>query len=282
MKGLVIKKNANLFTVEEFSSNIIYNLPASGKTKEFGVFVGDIVEFNETISKVLERKNLLIRPPLANLDTMFIVIAPSPKPDLILVDKLIVYCFVKGIVPIIIINKIDNASDSFVENIKNIYNKVVKVLCVSAKENVLSSLKENIKGVCAFAGQSAVGKSSLINSIFQTNKAKIGNLSSKIERGKQTTRMIELYKFGKGYIADTAGFSMLSLNVVLDISERELSTYYPDFLDARANCKYRSCLHENGNNCGVVESVKSGKISDVRYQNYIKILQEIKNNKNKR
>ena len=279
MTGRVVKKNANLFSVEDLATNKVYQLSASGKTQKLGIFVGDIVEFGETISKVFERKNLLIRPPLANLDKMFIVIAPSPKPDLILVDKLIVYCYVKGISPIIVINKIDNADDLFVENIKNIYNKVVKVLIASAKENILSSLKQNIEGICAFAGQSAVGKSSLINAIFNEDIAKVGELSKKIERGKQTTRMVELYKFGKGYIADTAGFSMLSLNIVLDINQRELSSYYPDFLSGRAKCKYRSCLHENDNNCGVIENVKKGKISNERYQNYLKILKEIKNNK---
>lgn len=278
MEGLVIKKNANLFSVEEFSTGQVFLRHASGKTEESGVYVGDKVQFDESITKVEKRKNVLIRPPLANLDKLFIVISPIPKPDLLLVDKLIVYCFVKGIEPILVVNKTDKASETFVKNIKNIYNKVAEVILTSVKEGNAQALSEKIEGVCAFAGQSAVGKSSLINCLFSQNLAKVGSLSSKIDRGKQTTRMVQLFKFGKGYIADTAGFSMLSLSFVTDLEPRELSSYYPDFLKARAKCKYRSCLHEGGD-CGVIKAVKEKKINEERYQNYLKILQELKERK---
>ena len=278
MKGLVIKKNANLFSVEEISTGKVFHLNASGKTQNSGIFVGDYVIFDKNIEKVEERKNVLIRPPICNLDIMFIVLSCVPKPDLVLVDKMIVYCFVKGIKPIIVINKIDKAENSFVENIKNTYNKVASILTVSAKNGQIEGLIENIKGITAFAGQSAVGKSSLINAIFSKNMAHVDGLSSKIQRGKQTTRLVQLYKVGQGYIADTAGFSMLALDYVTDLEPRELSSYYPDFLTARAKCKYRSCLHESGE-CGVINMVKEEKISSIRYQNYLKILQELKSRK---
>ena len=274
MKGLVIKKNANLFSVE--SGEKVYQLSPSGKTKAGGIFVGDYVEFDEAITSVGKRKNQLVRPPMANIDKLFIVISPSPKPDFVLVDKILVYCHLNDILPIIVVNKIDLCDQSFVDEVVNDYGKFYKVISLSAKCGNADNLKNEIEGICAMAGQSAVGKSSLINAIFKDNLTEEGNLSAKIERGKQTTRLVSLYKVGRGYLADTAGFSLLDLSFVTDLSQRELASYYPDFLSGREKCKYRSCLHENGD-CGVLKEVKEGKISKRRYQNYLKILSELKN-----
>ena len=274
MIGLVITKNANLFKVE--CENTIYSLKPSGKTKAGGIFVGDQVEFEENITKVLKRKNLLIRPPVANIDRMFIVIAPTPKPDFVLVDKLLVYCHLNDIEPILVVNKSDLCEDNFIENVEKSYKKHYKMLILSAKTENLDNLEKEIHGICVLAGQSAVGKSSIINALFKKeNLAEVGNLSAKVERGKQTTRLVRLYKVGEGYIADTAGFSLLDLSFVGNIDYTELASYYPDFLEGRAKCKYRSCSHEGGE-CGVVADVKNGNISKMRYENYLKILEELK------
>lgn len=275
MEGKVIKKNANIFTID--AGGKFYDVKPSGKTKETGVYVGDNVVFGEAIEKVKIRKNLLIRPPVANLDKMFIVVSFLPKPDFALVDKMIIYCSLKDILPVIVINKIDIAPKEFVEQIEKDYS-FLEVIKVSAANKVVSSLTGKIEGVCALTGQSAVGKSSIINSIFEQEIAEIGNLSKKTERGKQTTRIVQLFKLNKGYIADTAGFSMLDLSMISDLKKEELASYYPDFLKARSECKYRSCLHEGGE-CGIIKGVKEGKISKNRYNNYLKILEELKNNK---
>lgn len=277
MKGLVINKNANLFLVE--NENNVYQLSPSGKTRAKGIFVGDYVEFAESITSVDKRKNLLIRPPVANIDKMFVIIAPSPKPDFVLVDKILIYCHLNDIQPIIVINKADIGGEELKRQADNYYGEKYKTILVSAKEGKLSKLEEEIAGICVLAGQSAVGKSSLVNSIFKKDFASIGELSKKIERGKQTTRMVNLYKIkDNSYIADTAGFSLLDLSFVGNIESRELSTYYPDFLEARGKCKYRSCTHEGGE-CGVLQAVKEGKINKKRHENYLKILQELKNTK---
>lgn len=276
MEGIVIKKNANLFTI--IADEKLYQVLPSGKTKSKGVYVGDKVEFGQSINLVKDRKNLLIRPPIANLDKMFIVVAPSPKPDFVLVDKMIVYCYLNNIKPYLVINKSDIAPKEFLEMIQQDYSSFLKVIQVSAKEKKLQNLEGEIEGVCALAGQSAVGKSSIINSIFDNDVALTGDLSRKIERGKQTTRIVSLYKVGNGLLADTAGFSMLDLNLISDIEKEELASYYPDFLSARSECKYRSCLHEGGD-CGIIKYVNEGKISRNRYINYLKILNEIKNSK---
>ena len=277
MIGLVTTKNANLFAVE--CNGQIYSLKPSGKTKASGIFVGDQVEFGENITKVLKRKNLLIRPPVANIDKMFIVIAPTPKPDFVLVDKMLVYCHLNDIEPILVVNKSDLCDDNFIEIVEKSYKNHYKTLILSAKTENLENLEKEISGICVLAGQSAVGKSSIINALFKKeNLAEVGNLSAKVERGKQTTRLVRLYKVGEGYIADTAGFSLLDLSFVGNINYTELASYYPDFLSGRAKCKYRSCTHEGGE-CGVIEEVKNDNISKMRYENYLKILEELKSAK---
>lgn len=275
MEGIVLTKNADLFEVE--SENKIYSLKPSGKTKAGGIFVGDYVNFNETITQVKKRKNLLIRPPVANIDKMLIVLAPIPKPDFALIDKMLIYCKLNDIIPIIVVNKFDICDDDFINNIKIDYEKNYKLIFVSAKQRKIEELKNEIYGITVLAGQSAVGKSSLINALFESeNLAVIGELSKKTDRGKQTTRLVKLYKIDEGYIADTAGFSLLDLSFISAINSQELSSYYPDFLKGISKCKYRSCLHENDKDCGVIKELKNNKISMRRYQNYLKILNELK------
>lgn len=274
MKGLVLKKNAGLFEVE--SEKGLCNIKALGNVKKSGLYVGDEVEFDGVITKVYPRRNRLIRPPLANLSRLFIVIASTPKPDYVLVDKLLLYCYVSGIEPTIVVNKADIFDNNFEKEVKSIYNKVVPIIFTSAQKCELGKLRNEIKGVCAFAGQSAVGKSSLINALLGGTQAEVGGLSRKVERGKQTTRMTSLYKLENGYIADTAGFSLLDAALVLPIEPHELSKYYPDFLESLKDCKFRSCTHETAGNCAVIEAVKKGLVNSTRYNNYLKILSEIK------
>ncbi len=274
MQGLVRSKNADLFTVEY--EDKLFQLKPSGKTKAKGIYVGDKVEFNENITSVLSRKNLLIRPPVANIDRIFIVIAPVPKPDFVLVDKIIIYCVLNDIEPIILLNKTDLCKGDFAQKLQEDYGHSYKIIKVSAKSGDVTALENEIKGLCVLAGQSAVGKSSIINAIFKDNGEMVGSLSKKIERGKQTTRVVKLFKINGEYLADTAGFSLLDLSFTTNLEERELSSYYPDFLKARGECKYRSCIHEGGEDCGVLKALESGEISPRRYDNYLKILQELR------
>lgn len=271
MKGVVVKKNADLFDVR--FGQMCFSCTARGGLKKEGIFVGDKVEFDKQksiIECVLTRKNLLIRPPIANLDQMIIVVAKKPAVDLYLVDKLILFCFVYGIKPILCVNKIDDET-TFYEDMQKIYGGIVKVIKTSALKGDVSSLEASIVGVCAFAGQSAVGKSSLINAIFKEERERVGDFAKKIERGKQTTRTVTLYKTQKGYIADTAGFSKLD-ETLIDLKPNEISRYYPDFLPYLEKCKFRSCLHKNSNDCEIIKRVKSGEIAKSRYDNYLKFL----------
>ena len=270
MSGLVLKKNADKFTVEMDGQTSIM---LARNLKKEGIFVGDKVECqNGVIERVLERKNLLIRPPLANVDTMIIVVAFQPKPDFLLVDKLLVFCMVKGIIPILCVNKSD-LSENFVSDVKKIYKNVVDIVSISTLDESVMKLKKYIKGITALAGQSAVGKSSIINALLGEKLATIGDFSKKAMRGKQTTRLVELYDLKNGnYLADTAGFSKLSEELLL-INENELKDYYPDFIKYAHECKYKSCQHLSLKDCGIVKAVREGKISKTRYENY-KILRE--------
>lgn len=270
MRGLILKKNADKFTVELNGKPFVMS---ARNLKKDGIFVGDKVECkNDVIEKVLERKNILIRPPLANVDTMIIVVAKEPKIDFLLVDKLLVFCTVKGIKPILCINKSD-LSESFVKDVENIYKDVVDIVNISTLDKSVLNLKKYIKGVTALAGQSAVGKSSIINALLGKEIAVVGDFSKKVMRGKQTTRLVELYDLGnENYLADTAGFSKLSEELLI-VNENELKDYYPDFINYAHMCKYKSCQHLKLDDCGVVKAVSEGKISKIRYENY-KILRE--------
>lgn len=279
MKGLITKKQPTLFVVRYGEKECFCT--ARGNLKKEGLFVGDFVDFDEeekVINAVLPRKNCIIRPPLANLDKMFVVIAEKPKPDFELVDKLILFCITNNIQPVLCVNKVDENAE-FVEFVKNIYGKSFDIVSTSAKINMTDALKEQIKGICAFAGQSAVGKSSLINSMFGKDFEAVGDFGKKVERGKQTTRLVTLYPFGKdSFIADTAGFSQLDERY-LDIDYHELSRYYPDFYPYVNECKYQSCPHTHSGDCAVIKAVKEGKISKQRYENYLKLLASKKNEK---
>lgn len=278
MKGIVYKKNADKFSV--YVNEKTFVLTARKNLKDQGVFVGDVVDFDENeniINKIFDRKNLLVRPPIANLDKMFIVICEVPKPDLYLVDKMILFCFIYKIQPILVINKCDENSLGFVNEIENIYKNVLKIIKISAKTQNFEDFLENLEGVCTLAGQSAVGKSSIINAIFNENLEVIGDLSKKVDRGKQTTRIVTLYKFDKNkYLADTAGFSKLDERLI-DIDYHDLKNYYPDFLEISKGCKYRTCMHETKKDCNVFLEKEKGNISKIRYENYIKLLNVLKN-----
>lgn len=282
MKAIVLEKQSDKFLVE--SEGEMFTLFSRGKNKTDGVFVGDFVDFDtqqKTIEKVFPRKNLLVRPNIANLSKLFVVIAPVPKPDFAIVDKLILFCLVYQIQPIVVTNKTDIADNTFLSDVKRIYKNVCKVVFVSAnqKQNLDTLHKEFSDNICALAGQSAVGKSAIVSAVFPQSKAIIGELSYKIMRGKNTTRSAKLYKLEQNtYLADTPGFSSLDI-AYLPIKDFELCYFYPDFLQFHHQCKYKSCTHtkEQTDQCGIKQAVKRGQIDEQRYNRYVQMFEKIKN-----
>ncbi len=273
---LVTKKQADLFWVRDESGKT-FSCVARKVLKSDGIFVGDRVILDEdgAICAVEKRKNLLIRPPVANINKMFIVIAPLPKPDLLLVDKLIIFCHLNDIQPILCVNKTDLDAKRCQE-IFDVYSKIVLTFVFSTLDESVQKIKRQISGVCVLAGQSAVGKSSIINALLGQEVAKVDTFSKKIERGKQTTRTVQLFCLGKNkFLADTAGFSKLS-EALLNLKAEDVRRYYDEFTDFAADCKYKSCLHFSGKDCAVCKAVKEGKISKVRHENYVKLTEAIK------
>ena len=261
-----------------------------GSLKKNGrVLVGDIAKLEKDessdkyiITNILKRKNVLIRPTLANLDQLFIVIAKKPEPDFLLVDKLIVYCEKNKIIPFLVINKKDLFSDEEIENIKFQYKGIVKeILLTNAKKGELSNLKDYlVYKLSAFAGQSAVGKSTLINAIIPRLHLETNILSLKIERGKHTTRHSEIYISDNIKLTDTPGFSMLDL----EMNPKDLKNYYLDMQKFANNCEFLDCCHVNtsAKYCGVVRAVEIGEYSSERFERYCNLYNKVKQNWEKR
>ena len=272
ISGRVVKAVASKFFVDtEGGVKVCF---ARKKLKFDGnIYVGDYVEIAKdrdvfVIEKVEDRKNQLIRPYVSNVDVCLIVIAPEPEPDFLLVDKVIVNCLVEGIEPVILANKCDISKIDLSE-----YESIVKCFEISAETGFgVSAVFDYVKGrtVC-LAGQSAVGKSSLINAILDSDECEVGELAKKIKRGKNTTRRIEIYNLGGTYLMDTCGFSMLD---AVDIEPESLRLYFDDLEVFRPECKFNTCTHINEPECAVKPHVGK-EIGQGRYDRYKLIYDEL-------
>jgi len=272
LEGRVIKAVASKFFVE--TSNGVMACFARKKLKKDGnILVGDYVVINKyqdayAIDEVKNRKNELIRPYVSNIDLCFITIAYEPEPDFILVDKVIVNCLQQNIEPILLLNKTD---------IKNIdlseYKNIIKIISCSAEtgEGIQEILELSKNKTVCFAGQSAVGKSSIINKILDKYEMEVGEISSKIKRGKNTTRHIQIIKLDTVSLIDTCGFSMLE---TIDIEPNELRLYFDDLEIFRKDCKFNMCLHINEPDCEVKKHVGK-EIGLGRYNRYVTIYNEL-------
>lgn len=276
----------NEYILENIEDNSEFKASLRGNIKrKNGILVGDLVEVEVSydrymIKKILPRKNSLIRPPVANIDNLVIVVSLStPSPDLFLLDKQIVLAKFKDILPIIVINKIDlNISDitnKDLSYIKNVYGNLgFQIIEVSAKNNIgIDVLKEKLHNkISAFSGNSGVGKSSIINKIFGTNSLTF-EVAKKTNRGRHTTKHVKIYKNEDMYVLDTPGFSSYEL---YDIEYKELKNYYPDFLECK--CDYLDCSHvfENEKVCGVKKAINDGRIDKNRYDRYVELFKKLK------
>lgn len=276
----------NEYVLENIEDNSEFKASLRGNIKRRnGILVGDLVEVEVSydrymIKKILPRKNSLIRPPVANIDNLVIVVSLStPSPDFFLLDKQIVLAKFKDILPIIVINKIDlNISDitnKDLSYIKNVYGNLgFQIIEVSAKNNIgIDVLKEKLHNkISAFSGNSGVGKSSIINKIFGTNSLTF-EVAKKTNRGRHTTKHVKIYKNEDMYVLDTPGFSSYEL---YDIEYKELKNYYPDFLECK--CDYLDCSHvlENEKVCGVKKAINDGRIDKNRYDRYVELFKKLK------
>lgn len=290
MHGLIIENKANLYKIkiEENGNSKVYTATARGKFKNDNLtpVVGDIAEISildenknsAVIERLQERKTYIKRPKMANItQIIFVVSSKHPKPDLLLLDKQLAFAEFLHIKPLIVLNKIDLDDKQEFINISNIYTKIgYKVLQTDAKTGTgISELMEELENnISAFSGNSGVGKSTLINDIFKESITEEGEISVKNKKGKNTTTDIKLYELDKDtYIADTPGFSTFD---VYEIPYRELEKYFIEFRKGSEQCRYVGCSHIKENECGVKEELENNRISVSRYENYIKIYNELK------
>ena len=286
LHGIIINCISNLYKVE-LENNTIYTCIPRGKLKQEGLIpvVGDYVEIEidseekktGSIEKVLERKNYIKRPKMANLTQIILVLSMKmPKPDLLLLDKQLAFLEFLKIKPVICLNKIDLVKQEEIEEIEKIYSNIgYDVIKTEAKAGKIEFIKEKLKGnITAFAGNSGVGKSTLINSIFASNITEEGLISIKNKKGKNTTTNITLYKIDKDtYVADTPGFSTFEIN---EIESKNLDRYFKEFNNYLTKCEYIGCNHIKEEKCGIKEAVQDEKINLNRYNNYCKIYNQIK------
>lgn len=284
MNGIIIKAISGFYYVSDGEKT--YECKARGSFRESGVspLVGDRVEFEQTeeekglVTAVLPRKSLLSRPPVANIDKLFIVSSyKKPAPNAYIIDKLTALAEYKEIEPIIVFNKCDIGG---FEDWERIYKTAgFKVFTVSAESGEgIEHLKKELKNfVSAFTGNSGVGKSSILNALFGEMKLETGAVSDKLGRGRHTTRHTELFALPEGgFVADTPGFSSLEYDCADYEFKENLVYYFRDLKQYADGCRFTSCTHTCEKGCNIIRAVQNGEIAESRHRSYIALFEELK------
>ena len=262
-----------------------YTLRAQKKLRhqKLTPMVGDRVRFspgqgeeNGWLEEILPRKSVMLRPSVANADMLMLVVASVPHPDMMLIDKLILRADRGGMTPAICVNKID-LGDELVQEIRAEYaGTKLRVFAASALTGEgVDKLREAMRGkVTCLAGQSAVGKSSLLNALFGL-ELETGGLSRKTERGRHTTRRSEMMAVDGMFVLDTPGFSLLELE---EMEPQAFAELYPEYNELAEGCRFQPCLHDREPGCAVHAAVDEGRLSAVRWARYRELLAEVKEN----
>ncbi|UJL47895.1 ribosome small subunit-dependent GTPase A [Virgibacillus sp. NKC19-16] len=288
-EGRIIKALSGFYYVK--ADERIYQCRGRGlfRNKKITPLVGDFVTFDISnpnegyIMEIKQRENELIRPPIANINQAIIVSsAVEPVFSTVLLDQFLVLIEAKDIKPVIFITKMDLASEAEISKMIS-YQKEYQeigyaVELLSTKEPVqLPDLDHYFsRNVTVFAGQSGVGKSSLLNALNPSLLLKTAEISKSLGRGKHTTKHVELQQVHHGLVADTPGFSSLDLR---EIDSEELTDCFPEMREIKADCKFRGCMHNKEPKCAVKQAVELGEITAYRYKNYLRFLKEIQSRK---
>ena len=228
-----------------------------------------------TIDEILPRKNVFIRPPVANLDVLFIVASTTqPTPSTLVLDKLSAIAVDKGVQPVVVCTKSDLAEADF---LANAYAKsTLPFIRIDYESGAgLDEVKQWINSrLCAFCGNSGVGKSTLLNALAPQLERQTGDISQKLGRGRHTTREVEIFEVCGGLLADTPGFASLDANKICRIPPEELQHAFPEFEPYFGQCRFTGCSHRSEKGCAVRAALEEGKLSDTRYQSYLTMYEE--------
>ena len=278
MEGSIIKGVGGFYYVSTDQGVITCKAKGAFRREGIAPVVGDRVSIvaHESgyahIEEILPRRNLLLRPAVANIDRLLIVLsAHLPEPDWLLCDKLIVQAVMNHIEPIIVLNKADEAVADIQEAFRREYRLFPRIEVSALSGEGLPALKEAIRGkICCFAGQSAVGKSSLMNALLPELALPVGELTRKTDRGKHTTRHAQLWPCFGGALLDTPGFSLYEPE---SFDEKLLQSCYPEFREAEP-CRFLGCMHISEPGCGVKALLADGRLSPARYERYVEIAKD--------
>ncbi|WNB90447.1 ribosome small subunit-dependent GTPase A [Bacillus sp. NEB1478] len=289
-EGRIVKALAGFYYVMDQGQIFQCRGRGNFRKRKVNPLVGDWVEYessNKTdgyIMDVKERKNELVRPPIANVDQAILVFS-AVQPDFspLLLDRFLVHIEANDILPVICVSKMDLVEETseyekiqiYIEKYRDLGYEVIPTSTKTDEslEMFYPLFKDKLT---VFAGQSGVGKSSLLNAINPELMLETNEISTHLGRGKHTTRHVELILFGNGLVADTPGFSSLDF---LNIEAEELSGYFPEMNARRGDCKFRGCSHTSEPKCAIRASVETGEIPEFRYDHYVSFLQEIKDQK---
>lgn len=281
--GLVLKGIGGFYYV--LDGETVHACRARGKFRKERIspYAGDRVRFvpdengEGCLSEILPRRNFLVRPPLANLDKLFVVSSVSdPQPSTLIIDKTIAAAELKGIEPVLVFTKTDLDDASA---LREIYGGIgLRTYFVSASDGAgVEALRGELNGcVSAFTGNSGVGKSTLLNCLMPQLVLETGEISRKLGRGRHTTRHVELYPVEGGFVADTPGFSTMDIERYELFRKEELPEGFREFEPYLGACRFTSCSHTCEKGCAVLEAVEAGKIPRSRIESYIAMYNEVK------
>ncbi len=285
LNGVIIKGIGGFYYVE--AAGEVYECKARGafRKKKITPLAGDNVTITvrdgkeNTIDEIGDRNNYLLRPPVANIDTLIIVSSvKEPVPSLLVIDKMTAIAVDKGIRPCVVFSKSDLGDTTELEAIYRKAGIEVASVCCKTGEGIDRVKKMIGEGITVFTGNTGVGKSSLLNCIDERFSLATGEISDKLGRGRHTTREVTLYRIGKGMVADTPGFSSLDIEQTSDVIVKEnLPFCFPEFETYLGKCKFTSCSHTVEKGCLILDALNNGDIDKNRHESYVAMYNDVKN-----